>query len=185
MLVFGTAFFYALLAIALSARLFWRDMGEPSHTPKTRRAIWQAVKDVGQLRYLDGGGGGCMNEDENSTDWRKYFHHLTLYGFLLCFASTALASLYHFLLGLEAPYPWFTPPVITGTFGGIGLVIGPAGLLIAKLRGDPAVRDETRKSMDFAFIVMLLLTGLTGWGFFSRAKRPGWAPCCRRISALF
>jgi len=172
-LVFGTAFFYALLAIALSARLFWRDMGEPSHTPKTRRAIWQAVKDVGQLRYLDGGGGGCMNEDENSSDWRKYFHHLTLYGFLLCFVSTALASLYHFLLGREAPYPWFTPPVITGTFGGIGLLIGPAGLLIAKLRSDPAVRDETRKSMDLAFIVMLLLTSLTGLGLLF-ARETAW-----------
>lgn len=172
-LVFGTAFSYALLAIAMSVRLFWRDMGEPLRAPKTRRAIWQAIKDASQLRYLDGGGGGCMNDEEHPTDWRKYFHHLTLYGFLLCFISTALASLYHFVIGREAPYPWFSLPVITGTFGGIGLVIGPAGLLIAKLRGDPAVRDETRRGMDLAFIVMLLLTSLTGLGLLL-ARETAW-----------
>lgn len=32
-------------------------------------------------------------------------HHFTFYGFMLCFAATGVATLYHFLLGWSAPYP--------------------------------------------------------------------------------
>ncbi len=81
------------------------------------------------LRYLDGGGVGCVNDDERPTDRRKIYHHLTFYGFLLCFVATCVATLYHFLLAREAPYAWWDLPVVLGTLGGIGLLIGPAGLL--------------------------------------------------------
>ena len=87
-----------------------------------------------QLRYLDGGGVGCFNEDERPTDRRKIYHHLTFYGFILCFAATCVATLYHYLLAREAPYPWWDLPVVLGTLGGIGLLIGPAGLLAEKMR---------------------------------------------------
>ena len=105
-------------------------------------------------------------------DWRKIFHHLTFYGFLLCFAATALATLYHYLLGREAPYPWYDLPVVLGTLGGIGLVIGPAGLLA---RNSSAIRrwSTRRNGMDVAFIAMLLLTGLTGLALLVFA-RYGW-----------
>ena len=39
---------------------------------------------------------------------------------LLCFAATSTATLWHYLLGLEAPYPWYDLPVVLGTLGGIG-----------------------------------------------------------------
>ena len=86
-----------------------------------------------QLRYLDGGGVGCFNEDERPTDRRRLYHHLTFYGFVLCFASTSVATLYHYLLAREAPYPWWDLPVVLGTLGGIGLLIGPVGLLADKM----------------------------------------------------
>ncbi len=54
---------------------------------------------------------------------------MTFYGFALCFASTCVATLYHYLLAREAPYPWWDLPVVLGTLGGIGLLIGPVGLL--------------------------------------------------------
>jgi citrate/tricarballylate utilization protein len=114
------------------------------------------------LRYLDGGGVGCFNEDERPTDHRKIYHHLTFYGFLLCFAATSVATLYHYFLAREAPYAWWDLPVILGTLGGIGLLIGPAGLLAEKFKRDPALVDEKRTGMDVAFIVMLFLTSLTG-----------------------
>jgi citrate/tricarballylate utilization protein len=117
-----------------------------------------------------------MNHDEQRTDWRKSFHHLTLYGFLMCFLSTVIASLYHFVLGREAPYPWFALPVVTGTLGGLGLVIGPTGLLVAKLRCDPAIRDKDRRSMDVAFIVMLQLTSLSGLGLLLARATPWMGP---------
>jgi citrate/tricarballylate utilization protein len=160
--LFGAAFLYAMLALAMGARAFWRDIGEPVGMRADAPSLWRAIRDSGELRYLDGGGVGCVNEDERPTDRRKVYHHLTFYGFLLCFASTCVATLYHYLLAREAPYAWWDLPVVLGTLGGVGLLIGPAGLLAAKWKRDPALVDEQRYGMDAAFTVMLFLTGITG-----------------------
>ena len=161
-LLFGAAFLYAILALAMGLRAFWRDIGEPVGMHADTPSIWQAIRDAGELRYLDGGGVGCFNEDERPTDRRKIFHHLTFYGFLLCFAATCVGTLYHYLLAREAPYAWWDLPVALGTLGGVGLLIGPIGLLVAKRTRDPALADQARTGMDVAFILMLFLTSLTG-----------------------
>jgi citrate/tricarballylate utilization protein len=161
-LLFGAAFLYAIVAIAISAATFWRDVTAAGPRVANAPSLWQATKDAGRLRYLDGGDAGCMNEDERPTDRRKHYHHATFYGFLLCFASTTTATLYHFVLGREAPYPWYDLPVVLGTIGGIGLIVGPIGLFAAKLRRDPDLRDEPRLGMEAAFLAMLFMTSLTG-----------------------
>jgi len=171
-LLFGGAFLYAIVAIGFGIRSFWRDIGEPTATLRDPTAIGSAIRDAARLRYLDGGGAGCMNENAKPTDTRRIYHHLTFYGFLLCFASTSTATLYHYLLGLQAPYSWWDLPVLLGTVGGIGLVIGPIGLLAAKWRRDPAVLDETRYGMDVAFILMLLLTSFTGLALLALRATP-------------
>jgi citrate/tricarballylate utilization protein len=73
-----------------------------------------------------------------------------------------VATLYHYLLAREAPYPWWDLPVVLGTAGGIGLLIGPIGLFAAKWQRDAALLDEKRMGMDTAFIAMLFLTSLSG-----------------------
>jgi len=161
-LLFGAAFVYAVVALAMGMRNFWHDIGEAPAAMAEPRSLRQAIADTATLRYLDGGGVGCLNGEERGNDNRKFYHHLTMYGFLLCFAATCVATLYHYLLAREAPYPWFDLPVVLGTVGGIGLVVGPAGLLAAKFRRDPAMSDEPRFGMETAFIVMLVLTSLTG-----------------------
>lgn len=160
--VFGAAFLYAILALALGLRAFWRDIGEPAATLAEPRSLWQAVKDAATLRYLDGGGVGCYGAGERPDDNRRLHHHLTFYGFLLCFAATSVATVYHYGFGRIAPYPWWDLPVVLGTLGGIGLLVGPAGLLAAKWTRDPALGDDARFGMDAAFLVMLFLTSLTG-----------------------
>ena len=160
--LFGAAFLYAIIALIMGVRAFWRDIGEPIGMKADAPSLWQAIRDAGELRYLDGGGVGCFNEDDRPTDRRKLFHHFTFYGFLLCFASTSVATLYHYLLAREAPYPWWDAPVVLGTLGGIGLLIGPIGLLTERWKRDPVLVDEQRVGMDTAFIVMLFLTSLTG-----------------------
>lgn len=160
--LFGLAFLYAIVALAMSVRAFWRDIGESIGARADVASLWQAVRDACRLRYLDGGGVGCYNEDERPTDRRRLFHHLTFYGFLLCFAATCVGTLYHYLLGREAPYPWWDLPVVLGTLGGIGLVIGPIGLLAAKIRRDPALLEGASYGMDTGFIAMLFLTGASG-----------------------
>lgn len=157
--IFGTVFLYAILAIALGVRRFWRASGPVEGL--TAGSLWQAMRDAGRLRYLDGGGMGCMNEDERpEKDRRRLFHHFTFYGFLLCFAATCtgtIASIWQ-----HAPYPWWHPTVLLGFFGGIGLIIGPAGLLRENARRDPDIRRKSRTGMGEALLWMLLLTSATG-----------------------
>jgi citrate/tricarballylate utilization protein len=162
-LMFGAAFLFAIVAIWMSVRHFWRDSGSALGARIGGAALWQAVADTCTLRYLDGGGIGCFNDDERPRDTRRLHHHLTFYGFMLCFAATCVATLYHYALGREAPYPWYDLPVVLGTLGGVGLLIGPVGLLAAKWRRDPALADAPRYGMDTAFLAMLFLTSITGF----------------------
>jgi len=159
-LLFGVAFLYAIVALAMGVRAFWRDIGDPVRIAPG--ALWQAMRDAVTLRYLDGGGIGCYNHDDRPNDRRAFYHHFAFFGFVFCFASTCVATLYHYLLAREAPYPWWDLPVVLGTAGGIGLIFGPLGLMIAKLRRDPVMVDARATGMDMAFIVMLFLTSLTG-----------------------
>lgn len=160
--LFGAISLYVLVALFMGFRAFWKDIGSIPNTPLGSRSLFTALHDVLRLRYLDGGGVGCFNEDEKPTDRRRLYHHLTFYGFMLCFAATCVATLYHYVLGLQAPYAWYDLPVVLGTLGGIGLIIGPIGLLKAKFQRDPMMIDKARLGMDSAFIAMLFLTSLTG-----------------------
>lgn len=160
--LFGAISLYVLVALCMGFRAFWKDIGSAPEIPLGSRSLLTALHDVLRLRYLDGGGVGCFNDDEKPTDRRRLYHHLTFYGFALCFAATSVATLYHYALGLQAPYAWYDLPVMLGTLGGIGLLIGPVGLLKAKFQRDPMMVDRPRLGMDSAFIVMLFLTSLTG-----------------------
>ena len=157
-LVFGGAFLFAILSISISVRRFWCA---PGPVPVTVRSLWRALQDAGKLRYLDGGGMGCVNEDERPDDKRRFYHHLTFYGFLLCLASTSTGTLFHYLLDWHAPYPWWTPVKIFGVLGGVGLVWGPIGLAREK-RNRAEVIESEDKGLGAAFIWILFALGATG-----------------------
>ena len=160
-LVFGAVSLFVVLALGLGVRRFWRDVTPAAGVAGAAAA--EAAHDALRLKYLGGGHGqGCNDADDKFTLWRRRFHHFTFYGFMLCFASTSVATLYHYLFAMEAPYPIFSAPVILGTLGGIGLLVGPAGLLWLNLRRNPLQTDETQKSMDRGFIALLFLISLTG-----------------------
>ena len=158
-LLFGLTFGYALIALAAAVQAFWRDCGVPRrHLP-----AWvhnRATRDSMTLRYLDGGGDGCTYPNEKPSMSRRWWHHFTFYGFLLCFAATCVAAVYDWL-GHPAPYPWWSAPVMLGTAGGIGLVIGTVGLLVIKADSDRAPNPRT--GMDVSFLFLLLLTSVTGF----------------------
>jgi len=158
--MFGGVFLFSIVATCLSVRRFWRSTGSGGQLDWA--SIWQASKDAGQLRYLDGGGMGCMHKDERPSRSRKISHHFTVYGFLLCLASTTCATIMHYVFGVEAPYPFLSPTVVLGTLGGIGLIIGPIGLLRVKKEKDTALKSNSSSGMDVAFIYMLLFTSVTG-----------------------
>ncbi len=174
--LFGAAFVGALAALWVGLAKFWRYTDERSKMPVTAGLLLQAARDAARLRYLDGGGSGCMNEGERPDDRRVLFHHFTFYGFLLCFAATCVATLYHYGLGREAPYAWDSLPVLLGSVGGVGLVFGAGGLLVAKLRRTPELQEQETRSMDLVFVAMLMLTGGSGLTLLVFRATPAMGP---------
>jgi citrate/tricarballylate utilization protein len=162
--MFAPIFLFAVLSLGIGVRRFWKEVSPADAVVRAPGAAWaEATGDALRLKYLDGGHGeGCNNADDAFTLSRRRFHHLTFYGFLLCFASTAVGTLYHYLLGLHAPYALTSLPVLLGTVGGVGLLVGPAGLLWLNLKRHPQHGDAEQKPMDRGFIALLLLTSATG-----------------------
>ncbi|KVF19000.1 tricarballylate utilization 4Fe-4S protein TcuB [Burkholderia cepacia] len=158
--MFGIVFLFAILALGMGVTRFWRDV---SAGTASAPAVAEAARNALTLKYLDGGhGDGCNEENDTFTLARRRFHHLTFYGFILCFAATAVATLYHYAFGLEAPYSFLSVPVLLGTAGGIGLIAGPAGLLWLNLKRVPERGDARQRPMDRGFIALLLLTSTSG-----------------------
>ncbi|WP_046111972.1 tricarballylate utilization 4Fe-4S protein TcuB [Aquincola tertiaricarbonis] len=158
--LFAPVFLFAVLALGIGVRRFWR-----SEVPGTASAaaVAEATHDVLRLKYLDGGHGeGCNNADDRFTQARRRFHHLTFYGFLLCFAATSVATLYHYLLDWPAPYGYTTLPKLLGISGGVMLVVGTVGLFWLNLRRHALQQDLRQRPMDRAFIGLLLLTAASG-----------------------
>ena len=164
--VFGAAMLFVIVSIGISTRRFWKTSAEddaPQPGRAVRGAATEATRNALTLRYLDGGhGDGCNDADDRFTLWRRRMHHFTFYGFMLCFVSTSVATLYHYALRWPAPYPMTSLPVVLGTLGGLGLVIGPAGLLWLNIRRHPLHAEPRQQAMDRSFIALLLATSITG-----------------------
>lgn len=159
---FGAIAVFVAISFLMSFARFWPDMGEHVVEFVRARPFGHALWDALRLKYLDGGGDGCTYPDERPSFARRRFHHLTFYGFLLCFAATSVATVYHYGFGWSAPYPLRSLPVLLGMAGGVGLVIGPLGLLWLKARRDPQLADASQAGMDEAFLALLCATGATG-----------------------
>lgn len=168
--MFAPIFLFAVLALALGVRSFWRDVSPATASNALGEAAMEATSAALRLKYLDGANQpsgnepieGCPNDDDAPTLWRRRFHHLTFYGFMLCFAATSVATLYHYLFNWQAPYGYASLPVLLGTVGGIGLLIGPAGLLWLNFSRHPSHGDAAQKPMDRGFIALLFWVSLTG-----------------------
>ena len=159
--VFGIAGLFAVTALAAGFAMCWRESGMGA-APLTHPVIlWRAARDALTLRHLDQDGLGCTYPDAQHSRARQRFHHFTFYGFLLCFASTTVAAIYHYG-GRTAPYDYLSLPVVLGTLGGVELLIGPVGLYALRRRQDPAIGDPEQDGMDTVFLMMLFLTSLTG-----------------------
>jgi len=162
--IFGTVGVFIVIALGIVVR---RARGPA----RTALHSGPGVRDALTLRHLHATGEDCTSGVEVRTPWRRYFHHCTYYGFALCFASTTVAAVYH-LLGWPAPYALVSAPVILGAVGGLGLVVGPLGLLAQWRLRDPELRDRSQAGLDISFIVMLLMTSVTGLLLLALRRQP-------------
>ncbi|MDQ2081321.1 tricarballylate utilization 4Fe-4S protein TcuB [Xanthobacteraceae bacterium Astr-EGSB] len=161
---FGFVGLFVLAALVVGGVKAWRSLGETAASALRPAAWGEAIADALTLKYLSGDGDGCATTFLRRSQARRYAHHLTFYGFLLCFASTIAGTLYHYGFGWHAPYGLFSLPVVLGTLGGIGLVIGPPLLAWERRRADAALFDRGHDRLADALIVLLFLSGLTGLG---------------------
>ena len=158
--LFAPIFLFAVLALGIGVRRFWRQE-DPG--PTTGAAVGEALHATLGLKYLDGGHGkGCNDVDDKFTHWRRRFHHLTFYGFLLCFGATSVATLYHYLFGWSAPYVMNSLPKLLGISGGVALIVGTSGLFWLNLHRHPLQQDMAQRPMDRGFIALLFLTAASG-----------------------
>jgi len=157
----GAALLFALFALGKGAVNFWRVSGIAWRGKGRFVAPFAALADVATLRNL-GSPHGCNDRDESFSNLRRRFHHAMFYGFLACFAATATATIYEYGLGLSAPYPVFSLPVLLGTVGGLGMLVGTAGLFWLKLTGDPAPGLRRLLGGEVALLALLFAIAASG-----------------------
>ena len=153
---------YWLVALAAGGVRFWRGAGGTPRRLLEPSSLLRATRDAFGLAYLKGSGDGCAYPDERPAHARRWLHQLLVGGILLDLASTSVAAVYHNFLGRDAPYAYTSWPVVLGTAGGLLIVLGALGLLRLKRRADPQPADAGMLALDYAFLVLLLLTSVSG-----------------------
>lgn len=161
-LPFSALALFTLTSLLIEAYNFWCKTGGKLNELSDPRANIKAIWDALLLKYLDGGGYGCNYPDERFSMARRWLHHLTLYGFMFCFASTTIAAIYEHFLHLSAPFRFWSWPVMLGTSGGVALLIGTGGLLYLRTRMDAVPATSRSFGMNVSFLVLLFFTSLTG-----------------------
>ena len=160
-LIFAPLFLLPLVSLGLGIRSYWHSVGASKLSMQDMK---EALIAAATLRQLSGGQGqGCNYESEDKfSSQRRWAHQATMYGFLLCFASTSTATLFHYFLGLEAPYAFFSLPKLLGVTGGVLLSVGTAALAYLKSRANPELGSLARTAAEFVFIGLLFFVSTTG-----------------------
>ncbi len=164
--IFVPAFLLPFVALAIGLHRYWKETaGRRISFAHLRGAFASAAK----LKNLAGGQGqGCNFENEDRyTNARRHAHQATMYGFLLCFAATSVATLMHYALHMPAPYPIWSPPKLLGVSGGILLTLGAAALALLKLRSDPELGAKRVWGGEMAFVILLFLIAVTGLALYA------------------
>ena len=134
---------------------YWRDAHGPLPGPADWPALGGALVHAARLRYLRGS--ECSYPGENPSAARRRLHAAVFWGFAACTAATVAAAFMQDVLGIGPPYPLLSVPVVSGTAGGLGIIIGCAGLTVLKRRSDPEPR-----AADYGLLAGLGLLALTG-----------------------
>ena len=141
---------------------YWHDVsGDHKHVgvAAIARSVWYAAT----LRYMRGGGVECYYpEDDRPSPSRRRLHAMVAYGFGLCLVSTIAAAVLQDGFGDQPPYAWISLPVLAGTLGGVGMVVGCAGLLLLKARSSEVTSIAAMTVKDYGLLVALGFLALSG-----------------------
>ena len=163
MMIGGLALSFYLIAVWLGGGArFWSETRSVLQRPGGFAALATAVSAALGLRYLNGGGPGCFYPGDRPSSVRRIYHSLTVWGLLFDFVSTSLAFVYQDFFRRLPPYELTSAPVIFGTLGGVGLIVGTGGLIWFKMQSDPEPAGAGAPGMDYVFLITLGLSALTG-----------------------
>ncbi len=159
--IFAPAFLLPLIALSISLRAWWSAIGGGR---VGLADITRAAQAAGRGRNLDGGQGqGCNFEQaDRFSNARRHAHLATLWGFMMCFAATSVATLMHYGMNWPAPYGFWTPPKLLGVPGGILLCLGSGALMALKLRADPALGATRVWGGEMGFTALLFFVSASG-----------------------
>ncbi len=159
--IFLPLFLLPWIAVFIGLRNYWTSIGG---SRLTLSDIKHAFGSAASMRQLSGGQGqGCNYESaERYTQLRRWAHQATMYGFILCFVSTTLGTIYHYVFDLPAPYTFFSLPKLFGVVGGLLLSLGTATLFVLKRQSDGDLGSSKRATGEYAFVVLLFLVSTTG-----------------------
>jgi citrate/tricarballylate utilization protein len=163
MMIGGLALSFYVIAVWVGGGArFWSETRSVLQRRGGFAELATAVSAALGLRYLSGGGPGCFYPGDRPSPVRRIYHSLTVWGLLLDFVSTSLAFVYQDFFRRLPPYELASAPVIFGTLGGVGLIVGTGGLIWFKMRSDPEPAGAGAPGMDYVFLITLGLTALTG-----------------------
>ncbi|MGP9812202.1 tricarballylate utilization 4Fe-4S protein TcuB [Rhodopseudomonas sp. NSM] len=168
----GASLLWAVACIGLATLRFWRTIAPDVPTGSLLRALGPAMRDIVTLRHLGGGGPGCNDIGERTSHRRRLFHHVMVAGFAGTLLSTVSAAMYHHALGVAAPYPLGSLPVLLGLVGGVAMLAGIAGLLWVEHCADTEPSDRTEVALNVAFLVLLGLVTLSGLAVLAFRETP-------------
>lgn len=159
--IFLPAFVVPLISLFVGLRRYW------AHVEGARLRLSDfkaAFAKIAKMKDLAAGHEqGCNFEQEDKfSHARRYAHQAVMYGFLLCFASTSVGTLMHYVLDMQAPYPLFTLPKVLGVSGGILLTAGCGWMAALKLKSDKNLGDTKASGGEFGFILLLGFVGFSG-----------------------
>ena len=157
----GGTFLYALVALAMGAIRYVRGTGGMGGN-FAPAASAEAAVDILTLRNLGGGGHGCNDLDDRFSTHRRWLHQAMFYGFFLCFAATSTGFFYHHIFGWYSPHAFLSLPVQLGTWGGVLMLIGTAGLMWVKTVTDPGPVAQRLRGGEYAMLALLFLIAATG-----------------------
>jgi citrate/tricarballylate utilization protein len=165
---------YAIVIMGLAARSYWRSVSGTGFRgdgpgsaaaagPVTAGALARAAWYAATLRYLRGGGVECYYpDDDQPSPQRRRLHGMVAYGFGLCLVSTIAAGIEQDIIGTGPPYPWLSVPVLSGTIGGIALLLGCLGLLRLKARSSAVTSFAEMTVKDYGLLTALAFLAASG-----------------------
>ena len=163
--IFLPAFLFPVVSLGVSLRRYWQATGEGAFGLSH---MLGAFGSAAKMKNLAGGhGDGCNFEDEDRfSHARRLAHQAVMYGFLLCFLSTASGTVLHYLFGAPAPYGFWSWPKLFGVPGGLLMVVGTLWLAALKLRADRDLGDPSAWGGEMAFVLLLFLVAASGLALY-------------------